>query len=239
MAKDQELTLKNWSDEDKPRERLLATGKKNMSTAELIAILLGSGYHGKSAVSVAQKLLQDHENNIANISRLSYRELIQYKGIGDAKAITLIAAFELGTRISHQSNINNINTILSSADTFHYISPKLIDLTYEEFWAIYLNNRGKVIVSKKVAEGGFSQVHIDMKKLFEPVLNHGVSRIIIAHNHPSGDLTPSQSDKKLTIKVQEAAKLLDTQLIDHIIVGVNGETKKENYFSFADNGILI
>lgn len=238
MVKNQELTLKNWSDEDKPRERLLATGKKNMSTAELIAILLGSGYRGKSAVSVAQELLQSNENNIANISKLSYRELIKYKGIGSAKAITLIAAFELGTRISHTSNNRNINTITNSLDAFHHISPKLIDLAYEEFWAIYINNRGKVIVSKKVAEGGFSQVHIDMKKLFEPVLNHGVSRIIIAHNHPSGDLTPSQSDKSLTRKVHEAAKLLDTQLIDHIIVGINGETKRENYFSFADNDLL-
>lgn len=238
MAKNQDLTLKNWSDEDKPRERLLATGKKNMSTAELIAILLGSGYHGKSAVSVAQELLQDNDNNIANLSKLSYRELIGYKGIGTAKAITLIAAFELGTRIEHLSNIKDINTISSSKDAFHHISPKLIDLTFEEFWAIYINNRGKVIVSKKVAEGGFSQVHIDMKKLFEPVLNHGVSRIIIAHNHPSGDLTPSKADKDLTRKVQEAAKLLDTQLIDHIIVGLNGENQRENYFSFADNCLL-
>lgn len=239
MEYDQNLTLKHWSDEDKPRERLLSTGKKNMTTAELIAILLGSGSAGVSAVSLAKKILQDHDNNLANVAKLSVRQLTDYKGVGEAKAITLIAAFELGVRIAHSSESKALNLITGSEDAFHYISPKLIDLTYEEFWAIYLNNRGKVIVSKKIAEGGFTNVHIDMKKLFEPVLNNGVGRIIIAHNHPSGDVTPSESDKKLTQKVKEAAGLLDTQLLDHIIVGFNRETGRETYYSFMDNGNIL
>ena len=233
----QSLSIKNWADEDKPREKLIAKGKKELTNAELIAILLGSGTTELSAVGLAQKILQSVDNNISALAKLSPTELQRIKGVGEAKAVSVIAALELGFRMLQPINRPEPDLIRNSLDLFGYVSQFLIDQTHEEFWAIYLNVKNKVIHRLRIASGGLTDTTVDTRIIFKTALEKGAVAIAVAHNHPSGSLTPSKPDISLTTNILEAGKILKIKFIDHIIVGITS-TGAPNYYSFNDDGKL-
>lgn len=225
------LNIKSWSPEDRPREKLLLKGTPALSDAELIAILIGSGTANYSAVDVSKKIMQEVNNNLNDLARLRVKELTKIKGIGEAKAITIVAALELGRRRKEQ-DINEKPRINSSKDSFDQMKGELMDLPHEEFWVLLLNRANKLIKKKRVSEGGVSGTVADPKIIYKMALEELASAIVVAHNHPSGNLTASQSDLNLTKKLKEAGKLLEIQLLDHIIVAGS------KYLSFADEGLM-
>jgi len=227
----QPMNIKSWSPEDRPREKLLLKGTSALSDAELIAILLGSGTAKFSAVDVAKKVLAHVENNLDHLAKLSIKELMKAKGIGEAKAITIVAALELGRRRKDQSPEEKPK-IESSKTAFELINGELMDLPHEEFWVLLLNRANRLIKKKRVSEGGVSGTVADPKIIFKLAVEELASGIIVVHNHPSGNLKPSESDINLTKKIKEAGKLLDISLLDHLI------TARDHYFSFADEGLV-
>ncbi|MBP5189984.1 MAG: DNA repair protein RadC [Bacteroidales bacterium] len=232
------LTLKDWALEDRPREKLIAKGKKELSNAELIAILLGSGSVGQSAVGLAKEILNSNDNNLSLLSRQGIKELTRdFKGMGKAKAVTIIAALELGYRMLTENINNSEHYIKDSFSLFNYISPSLIDLPVEEFWAIYLNARNKVLFKQRISIGGITDTPVDIRRIFATALEKNAVSIAVAHNHPTGHLSPSRQDKNLTCKILDAGKTLNINLIDHIIVGI-GDNSRPDYYSFRDNGLL-
>ena len=231
------LTLKDWADEDKPREKLQALGKKSLSTAELIAILLGSGCRGTSAVGLARQILEQAHYNLTEMSKMEISEFKHLKGMGTAKAITIIAALELGYRMKNESLSNNDIYIHDSQDIYNYIAPSIIDLNIEEFWVIFLNTKLKIIGSKRIAQGGFNNTSVDIRSLYKVALERNSTSIAVAHNHPSGILDPSNADIVTTKKIKLAGETLGIKLIDHLIVGLAPQGK-EKYYSFVDHGIL-
>ncbi len=225
------LNIKNWSPEDRPREKLLLKGTSSLSDAELIAILIGSGTPSLSAVDVAKKVLQSVENNLNGLARLSVKDLMKAKGIGEAKAIAIIAALELGRR-RKELEPEQKPKITTSKDAFEMLKGDLMDLPHEEFWVLLLNRANRVYKKKRVSEGGVSGTVADPKIIFKMALEELASGVIVAHNHPSGNLTASQSDIDLTRKLKEAGKFLEIQLLDHLIIA------GQKYYSFADEGLL-
>lgn len=226
------LSIKSWAEEDRPREKLLLKGKAALSDAELIAILLRTGVTGNSALDIAKKKLNRVGGNLNELGKLSVSDLKKMeKGLGDTKSITIVAALELGRR-RQGSEIKEKPTIRSSNDSFNYIYPLVADMPHEEFYAIYLNNANKVIGHRQISRGGITNTVLDVKILLKHGIEMLATGIIAVHNHPSGNLKPSQADKDLTKKLKEAARSIDIQLLDHIIVG------DTNYYSFADEGIL-
>jgi DNA repair protein RadC len=225
------LNIKDWNPEDRPREKLLLKGTSALSDAELIAILIGSGTANLSAVDVSKKILLHGKNNLNELAKLSVKELMKVKGIGEAKAITIVAALELGRR-RKEVDVEEKPKINTSKDAFDLIKGDLMDLPHEEFWVLLLNRANRVIKKKRVSEGGVSGTVADPKIIFKMALEELACGIVMAHNHPSSNLTPSQSDRDLTKKMKEAGKFLDVQLFDHIIVAGN------KYFSFADEGLV-
>lgn len=231
------LTINQLSPADKPREKLLANGKKSLSDAELIAILLGSGTQGNNAVELAQKILSDSDNSLLTLTQRKASDFMKLKGIGTVKAITLLAAFELGRRMAAEEKPQNTTYILDSKDLYNVVHDKIEDLPHEEFYAVYLNSRGKVLYKTQISLGGLASVHVDLRVLFHHAIEHNAVSIAVAHNHPSGSLTPSKDDKDLTRRIKEAGSILGIRLLDHIIVAFapNG---RGDYFSFNDNGLL-
>ena len=225
------LTIKSWSEDDRPREKLLLKGTSALSDAELIAILIGSGTSKMSAVDVSKKILQYVDNSLHQLAKLSVKDLIKIKGIGEARAITIIAALELGRR-RKDLDTNEKSKIGSSKDAFDLISGDLMDLSHEEFWVLLLNRANRLIKKKRISEGGVSGTIADPKIIFKMALEELASGIIVAHNHPSGNMIASQSDIDLTKKLREAGKFLEVQLLDHLIIC------GQKYFSFADEGVL-
>lgn len=225
------LGIKSWSPEDRPREKLMTKGTTALSEAELIAILIGSGTAALSAVEVARRLLQSVNHNLHELARLSVKDLTKAKGIGEAKAITIIAALELGRRRKEQDPESKPK-IASSKDAFQQLQGDLMDLPKEEFWVLLLNRANRVIKKKRVSEGGVSGTVADPKIIFKLALEELASGLIVAHNHPSGNLTASQSDLDLTRKLKEAGKFLEIQLLDHLIVSGT------RYLSLADEGMM-
>lgn len=224
------LNIKDWSPEDRPREKLLLKGTSSLSDAELIAILIGSGTANLSAVEVSKKVLSHGENNLNSLARLSVKDLTKVKGIGEAKAITIVAALELGRR-RKETDVEEKPKILTSKDAFDHLKGDLMDLPHEEFWVLLLNRANRVIKKKRVSEGGVTGTVADPKIIYKLALEELATGIIVAHNHPSGNLAPSQGDIDLTKKIKEAGKFLEIQLMDHIIIG------HQKYFSFADEGL--
>ncbi|MBL1179800.1 MAG: DNA repair protein RadC [Bacteroidetes bacterium] len=224
-------SIKMWAEGDRPREKLMLKGKSTLSDAELLAILIGSGYKEKSAVEVSKHILASAENNLNHLAKLSVNDLTKIKGIGEAKAITLIAALELGRRRKDES-LPEKPTLSSSKDAYNIICSHLLDLSHEEFWVIYLNRANRLIKKSAIGKGGTSGTVADSKIIFKTAVELLASSVILCHNHPSGNLQPSREDKMLTQKIKEAGLLLDIQLLDHIIIAAN------TYFSFADEGIL-
>ena len=225
------LNIKSWSPEDRPREKLLLKGTAALSDAELIAILLGSGTTTMSAVDLAKKILQTAGNNLHELARASVKDLMKIKGIGEAKAITIVAALELGRR-RKEIDPEEKPKITGSKDAYELIKAHLLDLQHEEFWVILLNRANRVIRKRQISQGGVAGTVADPKIIFKCALEELASGIIIAHNHPSGNLTASQADIDLTRKVKEGGKLLEIQVLDHVIVAGH------KYFSFADEGLI-
>jgi DNA repair protein radc len=230
-ANDHTLNIKNWAAEDRPREKLLLKGTAALSDAELMAILIGSGTAKISAVDLSKKILQQVGNDLNELARLSVKDLMKVKGIGEAKAITIIAALEIGRRRKNHSS-DEKPKISSSQDAFDLLKENLMDLPHEEFWVLLLNRANKVTKKKRVSEGGVSGTVADPKIIFKLALEELASGVIVAHNHPSGNLTASQNDIDLTKKLKEAGKFMEIQLLDHIIIA------NQKYFSFADEGMI-
>ncbi len=225
------LTIKNWAEEDRPREKLMLKGKNALSDSELLAILIGSGNRYDSAVELGKKILKNVNDSLMELSRLSVTELMEFPGIGEAKAITVIAALELGRR-RNESEVISREKIACSRDAFEIFHSKIGDQPYEEFWIILLNKANKVIQKCSISEGGVSGTVVDPKKIFKIALDHHASSIILGHNHPSGNIQPSEADKKITKKIRDAGMMLDVAVLDHLIIGDGG------YYSFADDGAL-
>jgi len=223
------VPIKYWAEDDKPREKLISKGKEALSDAELLAILLRSGTKTRSAVELGRDLLQQVDNNLIGLSRLSAEELTRHNGIGEAKALSIIAALELGMR-RRAAEIPVKKTISSSRDAFEIFYPNLADSLYEEFWVLFLNRANRKISVMSVSEGGQAGTVADPKKIFKMALDQNASYIILCHNHPSGNLRPSDADIRLTRKMKEAGQLLDLPVLDHLIIG------DEKYYSFADEG---
>lgn len=225
------LRIKDLAEEDRPREKLLSKGISALTDAELIAILIGSGSKNESAVDLGKKILGSVSHNLNELGKLSIHDLMKMKGIGQAKAITILAALELGRR-RKASEIIKKKKISQSRDVLEYFQPLLADLHYEEFWVLLLNRSNRVVNKIKISQGGISGTVIDVRLILKKAIENETSSIILCHNHPSGNLEPSESDKKITLKLQKAGQLMDIQVIDHVIISDN------NYFSFADEGLL-
>jgi len=225
------FSIKHWSDDDKPREKLVQKGKSVLSDAELIAILIGSGSRNESAVELAKRILASVNNNLNELGRLSIKQLMQFKGIGEAKAVTIAAALEMGRR-RRGEDAQKITKINSSRDAFDLLRPKMGELEHEEFWILYLNNANKVLHSSQLSKGGLTGTLVDVRIVMRQALEVGAVALVLAHNHPSGTLRPSEEDRKVTQKLKRASEALDVKVLDHLII-----TQKD-YFSFADDGIL-
>jgi len=225
------VRIKQWAPEDRPREKLLDKGTSALSDAELISILLGSGTARLSAVDVARQLLQGSNNSLDDMARMSVNELKKVKGIGTVKAMVLAAAMELGRR-RKDSVVVDKPKVGGSKDAFELLRTELMDLPNEEFWVLLLNRANRVIRKKKISEGGLSGTVADPRIIFKLALEELACSIIVAHNHPSGNLVASQSDIELTRRLKEAGKVMEIQVLDHLIIAGN------KYFSFADEGMI-
>lgn len=224
-------TIKSWAEDDRPREKLQMKGERSLSNAELLAILLGSGNTDESAVELAKKILLSTGNDLGKAAKLSLKELMFFKGIGPAKAVTIKAALELGKR--RQMAIKpKTKQVSSSTDAYELIAPYLLDKKVEEFWVLLFNRRNHMIDQKMISLGGVSSTVVDAKVVFKYAIDQLASGLILVHNHPSGNKKPGQSDIGLTKKLAEASKLLDIDLLDHLIL------TDHDYFSFRDEGML-
>jgi len=225
------LTIKEWAVEDRSREKLLTKGTAALSDAEHLAILIGSGSKKESAVELARRILQSVANNLDELGRLDVKALCKFKGIGEAKALTIVAALEIGRRRKLQGALSK-TAIRTSQDAFDLFHPIVADIPHEEFWILLLNRANKVIGRDRTSMGGVSGTVVDLKLILKRALDLLASSIILCHNHPSGNDKPSDHDKQITQKVKQACELLDISLLDHIIVAGS------SYFSFADEGLL-
>jgi len=222
-------TIKNWSEDDRPREKFLKKGREALSDAELLAILLSSGSTDESAVDLSKRILNDVSNNLIQLSRLDIAALTRYKGIGVVKALTVASALELGRR-RREAEVMQKKTFKSSRDVFEYMQAELSDKIYEEFWVINLNVANKIINKNVIGEGGLTQATVDVRRIFKLALENNAASIILCHNHPSGNILPSDNDIELTRKIKSGGETLNIKVLDHIIVG------EEKYYSFADEG---
>ncbi|SDG41664.1 RadC family protein [Psychroflexus sediminis] len=225
------FSIKNWSEDDRPREKLINKGKSSLSDAELLAILIGSGNREESAVELCKKILHSSENSLHKLAKLNLKQLQEFKGIGEAKAIGIMAALELGKRRGAEP-LEEFDKITSSKDVFRIMHPFLGDLDHEQFWVLMLNNSNRVIFKFSLSKGGITATMVDTRLIFKHALAQGATALILTHNHPSGTLKPSEADKAITQKIKNAGELLDIKVLDHIIV------TEKTYFSFADESLL-
>ena len=226
------LPISQWDEDDRPREKMVKLGKKSLSDSELIAILLRTGIHGASAIDLAKSILIQANGRLTELARLEVSDLQNSnKGLGMAKAVTILAALELGNRMLGEVNSDKEDIIRNSDDLFRFIAPT------EEFWAIYLNQRNKVTWRQRIGAGGLTQTTVDLRIIFRAALEHNSVALAVVHNHPSGNLNPSQADKELTKRIASAGSILNIKLIEHLIIGVR-PSGKPDYFSFAENGLL-
>ncbi len=228
----QHLSIKEWALEDRPREKLISKGLSSLSDAELLAILIGSGSAKESAVELSKKILRDCQNSLHTLGKKSVNDLkAGYHGIGEAKAISIVASLELGRRRKVQ-DVEERPKITCSNDVCKLFQPILGDLPHEEFWVLLLNRSNKVIAKNKVSQGGLSGTVIDVRLILKSAIDHLASSIILCHNHPSGNVQPSDADSKVTKKMSEAGRIMDIPVLDHIIV------TDSSYFSYADEGMI-
>jgi len=222
--------IKNWSDDDRPREKLMLKGKDALSDAELIAILIGSGSRNESAVDLSKRIMLSVDT-LNTLGKMSISQLVNFKGIGEAKAITIIAALELGRRRRAEDAVE-LTKITSSKNVFAIMQPIIGELAHEEFWVLFLNNSNKVISKSQLSKGGIAGTIVDTRMVFKLALETGATSLILCHNHPSGALYPSDADKAITKRLKLAGESLDVKILDHLIIT---ETK---YYSFVDEGIF-
>jgi len=227
----EKLNIKAWSEEDRPREKLLSKGRITLSDAELIAVLIGSGNRNETAVELSKRILKSIDNDLNKLGKLSVKELMQFKGIGEAKAISIVAALELGRRRKNTDNQLKKN-IKSSKDVFEEVIGVMSDLPHEEFWVLFLDRRNAVIKKSNVSKGGVSGTVADAKIIFKEAIQLLASAVILCHNHPSGNLKPSDADIQLTKKMKEIGNLVDVPVLDHLII------TDKSYFSFGDEGLI-
>jgi DNA repair protein RadC len=225
------LSIKDWAVEDRPREKMLAKGIRSLSDAELIAILIGSGNMEESAVEVSRRILSSVNNNLNELGKKSIIDLQKFKGIGPAKAITIAAAMELGRR-RKESDPDEKPKITTSADAANIFKPLLSDLSHEEFWVLFLNRNNLVIDKMMASQGGLTGTVIDVRLILKTALEKLACSLILCHNHPSGNISPSEADKEITKKIKEAGKHMDIPVLDHLIIA------NDAYFSFADEGLI-
>jgi len=224
-------SIRHWSVDDKPREKLMFKGNQALSDAELLAILIGSGSRNETAVDLSKRILSDQQNNLNQLARLSLSDLQKFKGIGEAKAITIMAALELGKRRRLEEALE-LPKVTDSRTVYELLQPLMGDLNHEEFWIVYLNQSNKIVGKWLASKGGITSTMVDVRLVLKKALELMATGLILSHNHPSGKREPSQSDKDLTRKMIDAAKVMDIQVLDHLIV------TEKSYFSFADEGIL-
>ena len=231
MSENSFFPITNWSEDDKPREKLMLKGKSALSDAELIAILIGSGSRNESAVDLSKRILGSVDNNLNALGKLSITQLMHFKGIGEAKAISIISALELGRRRRAEDAVE-LTKITSSKMIFEIMQPIIGELPHEEFWIVYLNNSNKIISKSQLSKGGITGTLVDVRLVFKMALEMGATGLILCHNHPSGTLIPSDADKQITRKLKLAGESLEIKVLDHLIV------TEANYFSFVDEGIF-
>ncbi|TDG36775.1 DNA repair protein RadC [Pedobacter changchengzhani] len=229
---EQKLGIKLWAEEDRPREKLLLHGRRHLTDAELIAILIGSGNRTETAVDLSKRILAFYGNSLTKLGRASIQELSKFKGIGDAKAISIIAALELGLR-RKETIEGDIVKVTASTDVWNYMRQSFSDLNHEEFWILLLNRANHILSKHLISKGGQAGTVADPKIIFKVALENNAANIVLMHNHPSGNLKPSSSDIKLTKDMVEAGKLLTLFIADHLIFANN------NYFSFKDEGLVF
>ena len=225
------MSIKFLSEDDRPREKFLLKGKSALSDSELLAIILGSGNTQESAVELSRRILKSVDNNWQKLSLLSIKDLMKFKGIGEAKAISVAAALEIGRRKASQEIPEKVS-IKSSADAYTVFLEHLSDLRTEEFWVIFLNQKNQIIYKSQISKGGITGTIVDVRVLFKIALEHFATSIIVAHNHPTGNLKPSEADLKITKNIKNAGEILNIKLADHLIIGEN------TFFSFQDQGLL-
>ena len=228
---EQNFSIKNWAEDDKPREKMMLKGKAALSDAELVAILIGSGSRNESAVSLSKRILSSIDNNLNALGKLSLKHLMEFKGIGEAKAIAISAALELGRRRRVEETVE-LKKITSSKAVFEIMQPIIGELPHEEFWVLYLNNSNNVIYKSQLSKGGITGTVVDMRLIFKTAFEQNAISIILTHNHPSGKLQASDADKEITKKLKIAGDQLDIKILDHIIITENG------FLSFTDEGIF-
>ena len=231
MAENSFFPITNWSEDDKPREKLMLKGKSVLSDAELIAILIGSGSRNESAVDLSKKILASVDNNLNALGKVSISQLMNFKGIGEAKAISIIAALELGRRRRSEEAVE-LKKVTSSKVIFEIMQPIIGELPHEEFWVLYLNNSNKVIYKAQLSKGGITGTVVDIRIIFKLAFEQNATGLILSHNHPSGKLMASEADLKITKRIKEAGQTLEIQVLDHLIITENG------YLSFQDEGIF-
>jgi len=221
------LTIKQWKEDDRPREKMMEKGKASLSDAELIAIIIGTGTTEESAVALSKRILSRSDHNLNALACMSVDDLMTFRGIGKSKAVSILTAMELGKRRSmeHAREKKNVN---SSVTAFEIMQPFIGDLLHEEFWILFLNNANRLLGKSQLSKGGIHATLVDVRLIFKKAISTGATSIILCHNHPSGNLTPSHSDIQLTKKIIKGGELLDIKVLDHIIVSQHG------YFSFAD-----
>ena len=223
--------ITHWSEDDKPREKLMLKGKSALSDAELVAILIGSGSRNESAVALSKRILASVNNNLSSLGKQSLAQLMEFKGIGEAKAITIAAALELGRRRKEENPLELVK-VTSSKVMYQEMYPIIGELAHEEFWVVYLNNANKIIFKAQLSKGGITGTIVDVRLVFKIALEQNAVAIVLAHNHPSGKLQASEADIQVTKRIKNAGLQLDIPVLDHIIV------TEHSYFSFADEGIL-
>ena len=225
------LSIKKWAAEDRPREKLVNKGKEVLSDAELIAVLISSGNDKESAVGLAKRILMQVNNDLNALAKYTVNDLKKFKGIGEAKAVSIVAALELGRR-RQLTKVKEKAKIASAKDIAEMFIPVLADMPTEEFWVVYMNRSNKVINKERISTGGVAGTVVDIKVLFKKALENLASSIILVHNHPSGTLSPSKMDVEITRKIKESGDLMDVVLLDHVIIAETG------YYSFTEDGIL-
>ena len=223
--------INQWAEDDRPREKMLLKGKSVLSDSELLAILIGSGSRNESAVRLCQRILSSVNNNLNQLSKLSIVQLMEFKGIGEAKAISIVAALELGRR-RRSEEAAEFQKITSSKAVFEIMQPLIGELHHEEFWVLYLNNSNKVLHKSQLSKGGITGTIVDVRIIFKTALECNATSLILTHNHPSGKLQASNSDIEITKKLKIAGQQMDILVLDHVIITENG------FYSFNDEGIF-
>ena len=225
------MIIKDWDEQERPREKLFLTGRLVLTKAELLAILIRSGSQNETALGISRRILTTAGNNLTDLSKFGVHKLMDFKGIGKVKALTIIAAFELGRRQRNEKVVEK-QKLLSAKSVFEMMQPLLGHLEHEEFWILLLNNANKMKYKWCLSVGGITATLVDVRLIFKKTLEIGATSMILCHNHPSGNLKPSQSDIILTKKVIKGASLLDIKVLDHVIV------TEQSFYSFADEGNL-